>query len=112
MSIIKLESKNIRTLAVMTLVGSIGAALFSWFTNAGYLSQSFDKGSVANPYIGAFQPILFFALPLLLLASFIFGIVSSAREESSTARWQAALLTVIVMVLGYIVSFMLISQDI
>lgn len=102
MSIIKLESKNIRTLALFSAINFIGTALLIWFRKSDYFIYMPHE---ANPYILALKPLIYMALPLLVLVSFILGIFTISREENSIGRWQAVFLTLVTLIFAYIYSF-------
>lgn len=108
MSIIKLETKNIRTLATGVAIGFVATAILVWFQKAGYFDYSYSAGS-PSPYLTALQPILFAGIPITLVASFIFGVFTATREDLPTARLQASILIFIILILAYVFSFVVTS---
>lgn len=104
MSIIKLETKNIKTLATGVAIGFVAIAVLAWFQKAGYFDYSYSAGS-PSPYLTALQPILFAGIPITLVASFIFGVFTATREDLPVARLQASILVLIVLILAYVFSF-------
>lgn len=102
MSIIKLESKNIKTLALFSAVNFIGTAVLIWFRKSEYFIYMPHE---VNPYVQALQPLIYIALPLVVLVTFILGVFAISREENPLSRWQAAFFTLATVIFAYIISF-------
>jgi hypothetical protein len=108
MGIIKLQSKNIRSLALLTVINLVGIVLFVWFRKASdslLYAGPYSTPSI-DPYVAALHPLVYAGLPFLLLVSFVLGVIATSREDDSISRWQGAALTLITLVFAYIYSFM------
>ncbi len=109
MKIYELKSKNVLTLAIsvaLSIIGLIGALILSRTGN-----HFFDGMSGSNnPFVMGLFPVIFAGLPVLLVASFIYGLYSLGHEEKATSRYQVAGLLLIILIIGYLTSYLMFSM--
>lgn len=101
----KFESKNVKTIALLTLISFLGTLLSVFLQKSGLSTYYAYDQSPPNPYLMPIEPLLYIGVPLMLVISFVLGIFSIAREDSPSARNQAIILTLIVLVLAYTFTF-------
>jgi len=104
MKIYQPQSKNILTLMIVAVLATVGVVI-----DLLLIKDGGPKNDV-NPYLSGLYPLMFGGLPLLLVSSFIFGIFSLGKEESTLGRYQAGMLLLIILIFGYLVSYLMFNN--
>lgn len=105
MNIMKPESKNIKTIALLAFISFLGTAASVYLQKSGINSYESYGQFPPNPYLAPIEPLLFFGVTLMLLIAFVLSIFSIAREDLPSARNQAIVLALVVLVLAYVFTF-------
>jgi len=103
------QSKNVSTLVIGVSLILLGYIVELILFQTGHGPNSL--GQTVNPYLMALQPLVFAGVPILIVANFIFGIYALGREEKNIGRYQVATLMLLILVIGYLVSFLMFNHS-